>query len=203
MRCSYVEVPDSESLRLSDTATVEAWINVPLSSNYSVLSKNGCNELRQNYSLGLKQNAVHFTLVECPEYEMAVIGAAIRPNRWYHLAGSYDGKTVRVYVNGAQAGSLNRTFKVGTLEAPLYIGAISYGPKLMGYFTGKIDEVKIYDRALSGDQIAARYQAEKDLPITESALQQISDSQTAFIRCKSPSPIKPATPATLRRGNSV
>ena len=106
-------------------------------------------------------------LVDCPEYEMVAVGEAIQPNRWNHLAGSYDGKTVRVYVNGVQTGSLESTFEIGTFKSPLYIGASSYGPKLLDYFTGKIDEVKVYSLALSGDQIASRYQAEKDLRISK------------------------------------
>lgn len=163
----YVEVPDSESLRLSSAVTVEAWVNVSHNSNFSVLSKNGCSELRQNYWIGRKHNDVRFTLVDCPEYEMVAVGEAIQPNRWNHLAGSYDGKTVRVYVNGAQTGSLESTFEIGTFKAPFYIGVSSYGPKLVDYFTGKIDEVKVYSRALSGDQISSRYQAEKDLRISK------------------------------------
>ena len=163
----YVEVPDSEALRIRGAVTVEAWVNVPFNSSHSVLSKNGCMTLRQNYKLGLGQNLVQFTLVDCPEFERAAIGPAVEPNRWVHLAGSYDGKTVRVFVNGDQAGSLESTFTVGTLKAPLYIGATHYGPKLIGYFTGQIDEVRVYNLALTRDQIAGHYRAGKNLHVSE------------------------------------
>ena len=166
----YVQVPDSEALRLAETATFEAWVNVPVNAEQTVLSKNGCDTLRQNYLLKLEENRVRVSLVECPEFgafHQTAYSAGIQPNRWYHLAGSYDGETIRVYVNGAQTGRLDATFDVGTLEAPLYIGANFYGPKLGGFFSGKIDEVKIYSRALSGEQIAAHYQAEKDVRISK------------------------------------
>jgi len=112
----YVEIPDAELLRLDSALTVECWVNTPIPSEQAVLAKNGCGTLRQNYRLGLEPKGVRLTLVACPENEETVRGTGIEPNSWYHLAGSYDGDKLRVYVNGARTGEHGSgPFAVGTL----------------------------------------------------------------------------------------
>jgi hypothetical protein len=79
-------------------------------------------------------------------------------NTWTHLATSYDGTTLRFYVNGAQVSSRAQTGAIVTSNNPLQIG----GDSLYGhYFQGTIDEVRVYDTALT----AAQIQADMNTPI--------------------------------------
>ena len=67
-----------------------------------------------------------------------------------YLVETYDGSTLRFYVNGAQVSSVARTGSILTSTNPLQIGSDSiYGQ----YFNGLIDEVRIYNTALSAAQI--------------------------------------------------
>jgi hypothetical protein len=69
---------------------------------------------------------------------------------WVHLAGTYDGATLRVYVNGIQVSSQTQTGNLATSSDPLQIGGDSiYGQ----YFEGTIDEVRVYNVALTATQI--------------------------------------------------
>jgi len=71
-------------------------------------------------------------------------------NTWPHLAATYDGATMRLYVNGVQVSSRAQTGAIVTSTNPLQIGGDSiYGQ----YFTGRIDEVRVYNRALNVAQI--------------------------------------------------
>ena len=80
-------------------------------------------------------------------------------NAWTHLAGTYDGATLRLYVNGVLVSSRAQTGTIPISTSPLQIGGDSnYGQ----YFPGKIDEVRIYSRALS----AADIQRDMNTPIT-------------------------------------
>jgi hypothetical protein len=79
-------------------------------------------------------------------------GAKLAANTWSHLAATYDGVTVRLYVNGVQAGSKAQTGAISTSANPLQIG----GDALYGqYFSGRIDEVRVYRVALSQAEIQA------------------------------------------------
>ena len=69
---------------------------------------------------------------------------------WQHLAATYDGSTARFFVNGTQVASRPFTGNVGDTDV-WRIGA--YGANPFGFFDGLIDEVRIYDRALSASQI--------------------------------------------------
>ena len=71
-------------------------------------------------------------------------------NTWSHLAVTYDGATMRLYVNGTQVSSQAQTGSITTSTNPLQIGGDSiYGQ----YFQGMIDEVRIYNVALTPAQI--------------------------------------------------
>ena len=73
-------------------------------------------------------------------------------NQWSHLAATYDGTTLRLYVNGVVAASTPFTGDMATSTDPLRIGGNSvYGE----YFVGVIDEVRIYYRALTAAEIGA------------------------------------------------
>ena len=78
--------------------------------------------------------------------------SAISPNAWTHIAQTYDGSTIRLYVNGALVRSLAQTGALETNSSPLSIGGTNaYGE----FFEGHIDDVRVYDRALSVSEISS------------------------------------------------
>ena len=71
-------------------------------------------------------------------------------NAWSHLAATFDGSTVRLFVNGVQAGSLPFSGSMAASTGPLRLG----GNGVWGeWFAGLIDEVRVYNRALSASEI--------------------------------------------------
>ena len=76
------------------------------------------------------------------------------PGAWYHLALTRSGDTYTVYVNGVAAGSDTCDRAIPNADVPLMIGQAEGF-----YFNGQLDEVTIYNRALSDSEIAAIYSA--------------------------------------------
>src|SRR5260221_1682819 len=79
---------------------------------------------------------------------------ALALNAWTHLAATFDGATVRLYVNGVQVASQAQTAPLATTTGTLQIGGDSYPNE---FFAGRIDEVRIYN--------GAHHQAEIQMPM--------------------------------------
>jgi hypothetical protein len=75
--------------------------------------------------------------------------AALPLNTWTHVAATYDGATLRLYINGAQVSSQPHSGAIVTSTGALRIGGDSAGE----YFQGLLDEIRIYNRALSPSEI--------------------------------------------------
>ncbi len=87
--------------------------------------------------------------------------AALTANTWSYLALTYDGATLRLYVNGTLVGSQAKTGAITTSTNQLQIGGDSL---YCQYFSGLIDEVRVYNIALS----AAAIQTDMNTPISAS-----------------------------------
>jgi hypothetical protein len=89
------------------------------------------------------------------EYESEGYSAPI--DQWSHIAGTYDGTELKVYLNGFRIpGSVKRSGSIDLRNKPYYIG-YSLKDSENRYFDGKIDEVAIFNRALSELEIARIY----------------------------------------------
>jgi hypothetical protein len=78
----------------------------------------------------------------------------LQPDTWYHVVATYDGATLRMYLNGVLESSAPSTRSVGAHTNPLRFGG---GSNSANYFGGEIDEVAIYTTALSATRIQEHY----------------------------------------------
>lgn len=78
-------------------------------------------------------------------------GARLQANRWQHLAMTYDGKVLRLWVDGKPSGEL----QVGRPRVP-GTGGLAVGRRQDGYvhFRGRLDEIRVWDRALESEVLA-------------------------------------------------
>jgi len=147
---SWVTVADAASLDLTTGMTLEAWIKpTALSSWRTVVMKEAAGDLA--YVLYGYDNAPRpATYISVGGQETTGGGAAPAMNAWTHLAATYDGATLRLFTNGVLVSTTARTGAIDTSASPLRIG----GNGVWGeYFSGLIDEVRIYNRALSQAEI--------------------------------------------------
>ena len=74
--------------------------------------------------------------------------------KWYHLAGTYNGKELHLYVNGEEICSAPLTGLIAMPKAPFTIsGYRNKQGKIIDEITGKIDDVMIFNRALKQEDI--------------------------------------------------
>jgi glucose/arabinose dehydrogenase/chitodextrinase len=145
-----VTVPDSASLHLTGAMTLEAWVypTTTPSGWRDIVYKGNDNYYLMASSSPLARPAVGGTFGGSATDLRGT--SAIPANAWTHLAGTYNGSTIRLYVNGVQVASKAKTGALATSTNALSIGGDSiYGQ----YFTGRIDEVRVYNSALSASQI--------------------------------------------------
>ena len=75
---------------------------------------------------------------------------ALPLNTWTHIAATYDGAQMRIYINGVQVASAARSGTYQSTTAPLWVGGSAwYGE----HFQGRLDDLRIYNRALSAAEI--------------------------------------------------
>ena len=84
------------------------------------------------------------------EGSSVVTGQTLQEGQWTHLAVTFDGTTAKVYIDGVVAQEGNFSFG-NDIEAPMQIGAATNGGG--NPFNGALDEVRIYDIALSETEI--------------------------------------------------
>jgi hypothetical protein len=155
----HVTIPDSVRNSTTAAVTAEGWFKFDVLPNtgdtYSymgLVTKQFSYYLRVDLS-GTSPRArmyVFNTGVNCagaPAY--ATSTTEIQTGVWYHLAGTYDGSNVRVYVNGTLEGTASRTSAICDTAAPVQL--LTTGT----HFRGSASDVALYDTALSGSRIAA------------------------------------------------
>ena len=76
---------------------------------------------------------------------------ALPINTWTHLAVTFDGAMIRIYVNGVQVATQAQTGALTTSTSALMIGSNAFNER----FIGRIDEVRVYNRALTVAEIQA------------------------------------------------
>ena len=154
---SVVTIPDSASLHLSNGMTLEAWVNPStVNANWrDVIYKGNDNFYLEATSSNA--SAPDAGLIAGGTYADA-FGTALAANAWSYLTETYDGSTLKLYINGTQVASTPHTGAIATSTNPLQIGGDSiYGQ----FFAGMIDEVRVYNTALS----AAQIQSDEGVPV--------------------------------------
>lgn len=164
-----VLVPESASLRLADATglTMMAWTKVsgcadPTRDHGMLLNK------EDTYELGVECAGSVLTLQEAVTSEPAGWSwhgsAALTPATWQHIAVTWDGTTMRHYVDGAERDSHPQSGTIRAQSSGLGIGCRDVGvdgsaAATREWIAAAVDEVAIYGRALSGAELRAYVEA--------------------------------------------
>jgi hypothetical protein len=147
-----VTVPDSTALDLAPGMTLSAWVKPASVSDWrTVLLKERPGALA--YALYAANDAGRPMAEVATGSTRDARGTAPLPlDAWSHLAVTYDRTTLRLYVNGIQVASTATTGALVNSAGALRIGGNSVWGE---WFKGLIDEVRVYERALTATEIQA------------------------------------------------
>jgi hypothetical protein len=154
----WVTVADAAALDLTNRMTLSAWVRPDSLQGYrSLIFKETSANVA--YSLYAHDGTRPASWVYTNQYRSTAGGSALPLNAWSHLAATYDGSALRLFLNGVQVSQTSFAQNMITSTQPLRIG----GDNIWGeYFDGLIDEVRIYNRALT----AAEIQADMAAPVS-------------------------------------
>ncbi|GFE60844.1 LamG-like jellyroll fold domain-containing protein, partial [Geobacter sp. AOG2] len=149
---NLVTVPASNVLDLTTGMTLEGWVYPTNSSGKwgCVLMKETSNFYAYGLYISPANHPVVFMVINGSEHGFEV-PTNLTANTWSHLAATYDGTTLSVYVNGILKGSETISATIPASSGALRIGGNSIWAT--EYFTGIIDNVRIFDRALTNAEI--------------------------------------------------
>jgi hypothetical protein len=153
-------VPDRNDFVGTAPFTLEAWVrpaSLGTSTDYkTIIRKYGGSGywlwMNSSYGFGFERSSTGAI--------SKVMAGPVATGVWQHVVATYDGSTMRIYVNGALRGSAASTQPISDNTASVQIG---YHPGLPGYTVhGDLDEVAIYGKALPAASVTAHY--EKSAP---------------------------------------
>ena len=149
-----VSVPNASALQLR-TLSLEAWIkptSLPTTGAFrSVLTK------AEAYSLQFNGPRLEFTIIQSgTRRRLQTPSGVIVAGGTYHVVGTFDGTTQRLYVNGTQVASVALSGTASVTTTPLLIGSWDGTSE---FFAGAIDEAAVYGTVLNAAQVAAHYRA--------------------------------------------
>ena len=153
-----VTVPDADSLDLTKL-TIAAWIRPGQWATQTIVSK-ATNGVTDGYELTLattktddSSRKVFFRLNQATSFDTYRINATTEypiDGTWIHVAATFDGTTMKLYVDGVLDASMTVPASVAINDLPLAIGG-----QAGRFFNGALDDVRVYGRALSDEEIAA------------------------------------------------
>lgn len=164
----FVMIPHSESLNLTDSVTIEAWLRhgsvAPSADRRTIVGKQSTVE-DGGYELIAEsdQSSIYFHV------QTSGVVYVVTPSvfdKWYHVVGTFDRNqcSLRIYINAeireefTDCGQSVLTNPITTINKALYIGGDpENNSAASSEFSGAIDEVVIYNRALPLTQIQKHY----------------------------------------------
>lgn len=157
----WVRVPPSSSLSPSHL-TLAAWIklNRAITTDHHVIIARQPHGMPGGYNLDFEPDdngdsqltLKVMTRTGSPGYNYCRVREPFKADTWYHVAGTFDGREMRVYVNGQLRSTQRAPVSITYDSISVHIGS-QRDQDPAGFWDGHLDEVRIYDRALDEDEV--------------------------------------------------
>jgi len=152
-----VEVPGNAAFSVTAEVTISCWVRTDKTGQDNMWFVNRILQggTHTGYRMGVLHGKPCFAVPVTAWSHHLKADMDIPTGRWVHLAGTFDGKAMRIYVDGEERGVMDRPGPINTNAFHLVLGNYDVGHA--AHFSGLLDEVKLYNRALNSDEIRSAY----------------------------------------------
>ena len=169
----YVSIPDADNLDITQSLSIMAWAKTEKNVTAKVVQKGDWD----GYNIGLdKWKGWKGSIRMTNNTSHGLKWGEGRPllNEWYHIALTYDGSQMKLYVNGQEKSSKAVAGELKVNSRPVSFGSDNGAQK---FFKGTIDDVRIYSQALTAEEIQAIYNGQQG---TDSDGDGVPDDEDAY-----------------------
>lgn len=161
----YLDMGSPTALTFTNKITVMAWVRWGISpaagnpwANIISMNSNVTGDVGQYWLQHSSGNGFYEFAVQTStgrSYIMANVAPV--QGQWQHVAGVYDGATMKVYVNGVLAGTVSKTGNIAARTAAMQLNVARWAMNVGNFrtFNGNIDEPRVYNVALTQAEVAA------------------------------------------------
>ena len=159
----YIAVAHSSSLNITGDITLCAWIKTNTSVNHvGIIAKTDISDPRSGYLMYLDADKLGSTLLM--NSSLGKNGAvksktALNDGKWHHIVTTYTNNVMSMFVDGVLNNQIDYTFGINSNSQILTIGRDPYSSSRD--FTGSIDDISIYSRALNNNEVQTLYLTKK------------------------------------------
>ncbi len=155
-----LSIPDSPDFQLSEALTLEAWI-FPFETDGIVFHRGDDRAGHDAWEIDLIHTGSISFSFNSIDNQSAGVSATIQRFQWQHIMATFDRGSMCLYINGVLSAQTQTSIRpISRLEPSAHpsIGIGNVGGKFYSMpYNGFIDEVRIYNRALSADEVVKRF----------------------------------------------
>ena len=154
-----VEVPADTCAIASQRVSITCWVKTDVAGqgNTWILNRVFQGGTATGYRLGVLDGKPCFEVPKTDWSHHLKANIDLPTGRWVHLAGTFDGKAIRIYVDGVEQGAMDRPGPINTNNFHICLG--NYDVDHASHFNGLLDEVKLYVWSLTPEEVQAQYKA--------------------------------------------
>ncbi|MBS1963193.1 MAG: hypothetical protein JST04_13335 [Bdellovibrionales bacterium] len=173
---NYVDVGTPAALTGLTRVTVAAWVKHDNDPDYAdVAGKEGSFKLNLNahkYSFHISTNGTNW---DCH----ADGGTVTTPGVWYHVVGTYDGTDAKLYLNGVPEATCAFSGNLAANSRHFAIGAFDDGGSFGDFWPGSLDEVAVWNRALTAGEVSTLYASQSGAVVSDGTISVLADHSDA------------------------
>ena len=156
---SWAEVHDNASVDVSEI-TAEGWMYAEsvTSANNRIINKWDSGYPERSFQLYGQNNTINWMLSD-GSAAYSITGGTLTQGEWYHVVGTYDGTTQKIYLNGVQVASTALSITLKQSSFKVMLGGYTTGL----YSLNPIAQPRIYNRALTAEEVQRNYDAGKNI----------------------------------------